>query len=286
MRRSLSVVLLASASAYTPPSSTTLKPSSEALQPAASGEDWDSLIADVREGYLFDTRHEPGMFARNEMPDWCASKPNPKPLNVSGFNAEGGHGVWPSMYVLGVQKAATTSVVGAMLQCGIIALGLPKRDKWLAACPLQGKPCKEPLHTPIDLATQSGREIFTSLYDPTRCDEIVGKTGGRPPKTFGPKDDGEPGIPNTIMRGACRRQIFLEATPLNVGDSPPVATLANAMPAHVASRARFVLILRDPVARILSWYAIRKSHHPVQRSHARPVCRVHCAPPHRSWARS
>ena len=30
-----------------------------------------TLIADVREGYLFDTRHEPGMFARNEMPDWC-----------------------------------------------------------------------------------------------------------------------------------------------------------------------------------------------------------------------
>ena len=154
-------------------------------------------------------------------------------------------GCWPALYILGVQKGATTSMVDALWQCGATALGMPDGSAGtnIVGCHGTNVPCKEVLHTPIDLRTDAGRNAFTSLYDPSRCAEIADFQQAK-----------DVLLPKTLTERACHERKFLEATPLELGDSPPLAVLLDAMPPPVAERARFVLILREPTSRLLSWY--------------------------------
>ena len=165
--------------------------------------------------------------AQSSLPSWCSQEANGDPLDVSGF-CDYGSGCWPALYVLGVQKAATTSVVNAMLQCGVVALGSPSSDHAgeIPQCLQANNPCKEPLHYPIDLYDGGDRELFTSLYDTSRCGSIEGHTVS--------PFDGADKVPNSVSIGACEKAHFLEGTPLNVGDSPPLHTLPPSKQADMA----------------------------------------------------
>ena len=193
-----------------------------------------------------------------------ATYPNPNPLDTSGFCAADGKSCWPPMYMLGVQKAATTSIVDVLWQCGQIALGLTAEGEHEPRNPTchAGKniPCKETLHDPVDLGVQKGRDRFTHMYDPSRCDRIADCCVG------------ENWHDHKVMVPACKARRFLEATPLHIGDSPPLNVLLGAIPPSLLPRSRFVLILREQSARILSWYS------PEPHAVHRPQC-VQCTDP-------
>jgi hypothetical protein len=169
----------------------------------------------------------------------CKTASNPNPLSFRSFCASDGK-CWPSMYLLGVQKAATTSVAETLESCGVSAFGLPTRDTVHfpagQECDVPYESCKETLHNPLDLATELGQQQFRGLYSLNSCG--TGKPGGAY-------------APSGVSIHACQNARFLSATPdLFVKDG----TLFSAIPHQLRSQARFVAILREPVARMLSWY--------------------------------
>ena len=172
-------------------------------------------------------------------PAWsCAKAPNTAPqLDFSRWCPSGSDGCWPPLYLLGVQKAATTSVAQALIACGVVTFGMPdKITGSISDCEGENIPCKETLHPPIDVTKADGQRRFAHLYSTSRCGDIVDSSWLQ-----GAKE-------------ACYAGRFLEATPLHMVGSPRVSVLLQAMPPQFASRARYAIILREPVSRALSWY--------------------------------
>lgn len=173
-------------------------------------------------------------FARvlHAQPNDCAKSPNTH--QVTDFAHFKGSG-WPPLYLLGAQKAATTSLAGALIECGLVAFGMPFQrtdGKEMPYCS-HNEPCKETLHPPIDITTSGGVKNFRNLH--LDCDRL--HEGG-----------------HTHSKAACYDGHFLEATPLMISGSPTVEQLLHAIPGEYSSKARFVLLLREPVSRMLSWY--------------------------------
>ena len=176
----------------------------------------------------------------------CAqTAPPTHATNFSAFCAPGSTSCWPALWLLGVQKAATTSIADAMMQCGQIAYGMPSTQTGPlpnGGCSELGKPCKEVLHSPLTTAAGQigarGKQLIPHLYDTTRCHAIKSVPGDT---------DDAASIP------ACQAGRFLEATPLGIGDVPTVAALLGAIPPAALTAARFAVIFREPVARMLSW---------------------------------
>ena len=175
----------------------------------------------------------------------CGSEPNPNPL-VFEQNCAGKDGCWPLAYVIGVQKAATTSLANMMLQCGIVAYGslnphVHRLSDYKDECPKYDFPCKEMLHDPIDIRTKSGRREYEQMHDTTRCNKVYTR-------------------PNNVE--SCTAGRFLEATPMDNGGDPHgeteasknLVTLMRVMPSHVKQVARFVIVVREPISRMLSWF--------------------------------
>ena len=193
----------------------------------------------------------------------CHATPPLHRVNFSSFAPRGSNHAWPALYLLGAQKAATTSVVMALMQCGLVTGGLPSKNTGLmATCSSTGynTPCKETLHSPINLKTAEGRARFTKLQDVSRCGHI--KQAG--------------------VRAACEAGRFIEATPSGIGDSPDVATLMGAIPPQYIRGARFALICREPVrARAARTRGARRS--PARRAQ-RTVPSHCCRVVHRSRA--
>ena len=76
----------------------------------------------------------------------------------------GSTGCWPPLYLLGVQKAATTSIAMGLLRCGSVCFGLPDAKTGVnPTCngPLGGynTPCKETMHPPIEVLTAAGQAM-------------------------------------------------------------------------------------------------------------------------------
>ena len=175
----------------------------------------------------------------------CATTPNPAPLNFGAICPPGASSCWPSMYLMGVQKAGSTSITMGLSSCGLVALGVPSNTSGPlpAPCDALNVPCKETLHDPIDLTSMAGTARFTSLYNPSQCGSMVGPL----------KAATEP---------ACRQGRFLSATPLwathpgSDDDAQPneISHLLQHIPSAVARHARFAIVLREPVSRLLSWY--------------------------------
>jgi hypothetical protein len=156
------------------------------------------------------------------------------------------------MYILGVQKAATTSIAATLETCGLAAFSLPTQHTVHfseGVCTQVGVPCKESLHPPLVelsgagkeiLQSQSKRKQFSELYSTHSCGQ--GKSGNGPLGAYGP---------NGVSKNACTEMRFIGASPdVGVADG----SLFKAYPSHLASKARFVMILREPVSRMLSWY--------------------------------
>jgi hypothetical protein len=170
----------------------------------------------------------------------CETITNERALNFKSFCTN--DKCWPALYILGVQKAATTSVAESLETCGLTAFGLPTRSTvhFSAQCTALGHACKETLHPPLDTLIQNDKKAFgrdfTSLYDLNSCGSGV---------------HGDPAGPGGVSHEACKKAQFLEATPdMGIKDG----TLFAAIPHHLRTKARFVVILREPVSRMLSWY--------------------------------
>jgi hypothetical protein len=203
-------------------------------------------------------------------PDMCVTQHNPKPINVKTAWTEGGAHCWPTTFIIGVQKAATTSVGNALHQCGLASMAYS--SKKFSRCP-KDVVCKETLHAPLDIRTSKGQQEFTGLYASSYCCN---------PNSNLPCPDPRP-------RKACETAHFISAQPLRVvlrlkkteyepyavalgGDSNTlapvdefddyddpessnnIANVVNALPHHLLPIVKFVLILREPVSRMLSWY--------------------------------
>jgi hypothetical protein len=172
----------------------------------------------------------------------CDAMPNPQALNFSAFcqtpDTKPGD-CWPAMYILGVQKAATTSLADSLQGCGLAAYGLPTVNTVHfneGVCMHLGMPCKETLHPPLDLTTDLGKSQFTGLFSLNSCGKGVVHSA------YGPS--GESLKP-------CQQAQFVSATP---GAGVADGTLFQAIPLSLRVQARFVVILREPVSRMLSWY--------------------------------
>ena len=162
----------------------------------------------------------------------CATAAHPgTALSFRGFCDDDGE-CYPPLYLLGMQKAATSSIAEVLMRCGLVSFGLPdgKTGK-IGSCAIPGVPCKESLHD-VALETAEGRTKFRHLFDLGRCDKIMDK-------------DFQASI------APCRAAQFLEATPLQAND---LGTLLANVPMQYVAPARFAVILREPVARMLSWY--------------------------------
>ena len=167
----------------------------------------------------------------------CASSRNAAPRDFSVNCPAGSTGCWPSLYLLGVQKSGTTSVAAVLAHCGSVSFGIPDATDPIENCE-PGTGCKEVLHKPaIDTATAAGRSKLVHLFDTTRCHTLKG-------------DD-------AVAREACTSGRFLEASPLSStpgGDTPDLASFLRVVPPLIATAAKFAVILREPVSRMLSWY--------------------------------
>jgi hypothetical protein len=204
-------------------------------------------------------------------PPECATIKNPYAIDVSDACDETGSHCWPTSFIIGVQKAATTSVGNALHQCGLGAMAYGSES--FGRCKADVV-CKETLHAPLDIRTNEGRDNFTKLYSSAYC---CNEKSDMP-------------CPGPQPRRACETAHFISAQPLRValrlakteyepyavalggdnsGDLAPVdqfddyddpessnniVNVVNAMPRRLLPVVRFVLILREPVSRMLSWY--------------------------------
>jgi hypothetical protein len=161
------------------------------------------------------------------------------------------------MYILGVQKAATTSVSAVLERCGLVAVGVSthhtvKFTDPSNPCPI-GAPCKETNHDPLNLKRHRDRKEFRQFYRLDNC-------GARRERfTWQGKRVGSPYRPNGLGVAACEDAKFLAATPdQGVMDG----SLFAAIPPPLRSNARYVTILREPVSRLLSWFNHAKVLYP------------------------
>ena len=93
----------------------------------------------------------------------CQSQPN-DPSRIMDFSRWSGPR-WPPLFLLGAQKAATTSVATVLALCGLVSFGIPdERTGLIETCRKLHVPCKETLHPSIDLNTHDGRLNFEHLY--------------------------------------------------------------------------------------------------------------------------
>lgn len=181
---------------------------------------------------------------------------NPDALDAFEF-CDGKNGCWPAMWLLGAQKAATSAIYDTLLQCGGAAGAWPERKDIGTLVPsFCEQPCKE-------------THIFTSPFDgpgyrrfPVLSNETVTAYtrmhyGG----------DMCLARPTSWERDACTNARFIEGTPST--DYPYMPQLlAQHMPTRLMMKARFVVLMREPVERMLSWY--NQNNCPSEFAHGAP----------------
>jgi hypothetical protein len=245
--------------------STILLPLAAGVQPGARDAQSQNALSN-NATYIID-----GGVEDKVTPDMCVTTSNPHPIDVSHACTDGGARCWPTSWIIGVQKAATTSVGNALHQCGLSSMAYSRAE--YGRCH-KDVVCKETLHAPLDVRTSSGMTAFTKLYSSTYCCN---------PNSDKPCPDPRP-------RKACETRHFISAQPLRavlrvaknqydrfgvaIGASDKsqlasmdefdeftdpessnnIANIVNAMPHTLLPTVRFVLILREPVSRMLSWY--------------------------------
>ena len=184
----------------------------------------------------------------------CHTVRNRSPLDHSKFcNSDG---CWPALWLLGAQKAATSAVYDVLEQCGVIAGAWPTQQQTGKDVPeFCVQPCKE-------------THFWTGPFE--EGDELnkwARITGGKRPMPSGTLDLRQvTQYTKMHMSGnscnarvtykekeACRNARFLEGTPTTEHPLMP-SLLASAMPRELIGHARFVIILREPIERLLSWY--------------------------------
>lgn len=142
-------------------------------------------------------------------------------------------GQWPLVYIIGVQKAATTSLAVALeWQAHLASLERQRSD----CCDREGwGHCSQEARWFQDRTGRLDYSRFPYLFD-----------AGRP---------------------------AYDATPEQLTDPAQPSLLHNVMPPPLQPRAKFIVILREPASRMLSWY----NHRVAQDMHDVVEHGRHCA---------
>jgi len=172
------------------------------------------------------------------------------PSDTIAFPNEGAN--YPRLYLLGTQKAGTTSVAQSLKECGLVSFGIPTPSTNISLqCAVEKgggyyHECKETLHSPITLIDDAHRDAFRRMHDVANCRRDLDSNGA------------------DTVRTACRSGHFLSATPLGapcadaewckLQSTPSIESFLTLMPANILSSSRFAIIFREPVASLLSFY--------------------------------
>ena len=181
---------------------------------------------------------------------------NPSPLDFDAFcSTEFGSdefGCWPSAWLFGAQKAATTSVVDLLEWCGTSTVAYTTEANMLF-CPAN-TPCKEThaLLEPdviceesnITLACDLAQNITSSFTGLFRKDLVRTHSYGQIGRLY---------APDASRTAAYTEGRFLEGTP-SIGLTTAPSTLFHMMPASLRPLTRFAVILREPTERMLSYF--------------------------------
>ena len=183
----------------------------------------------------------------------CHTAANPSPVNFDAFCSEAG--CWPALWLLGAAKAATTSTTNLLAICGIASQSYMTEED--ASRCIANFPCKEtqafvyPEYQCAKYNTTIACDLvrnvtssFTGAFDPSTCAERQSHFQERHYARYAPAE---------WRTAACSAGRFMEATPASGTRAFP-AELFRLMPEGLRPQARFALILREPVERMLSWY--------------------------------
>jgi hypothetical protein len=134
-------------------------------------------------------------------------------------------GQWPSTFILGAQKGATSSLCRAMSDAGA-TLGTTR------PC------CAQHWHHCIDRDDSLGETHFLSL---------CGSAAACATK-----------YPLLFQRSSTPRAMALDCTPNHLSDVGAPALLRRIVPISTRDATRFIVSLREPSDRMLSWYNHRR----------------------------
>ena len=149
----------------------------------------------------------------------------------------GQQGCWPRLFIIGTQKAATTSLFGALHEEGAIC-GTVMSEAVAQAVPRFG-----------DFFSAKEAHIF-DLKD------SMWRTLVKQPWMY-----------QSLYRVQdCPQRTFLDATPRYVRNPAAPSRMVELMPASWVPQLRVVLVIREPVARDLSWFNHKLSRAIVQKS--------------------
>ena len=167
----------------------------------------------------------------------------PKPLFKDSTAAPGACGNWPRLYLLGAQKAATSSVCEKLVEA---SRGLFNYGREVCAVSAGW--------TTDSAQKDHSYKQFKESHYLTRC--------------------GTPGRSNCTADGykalfVADRQ-SLECTPNDLASAGAAHLLASMMPPALQPHVLLIVLLREPVARMMSWYTHRVSEavFPINYAHA------------------
>lgn len=137
-------------------------------------------------------------------------------------------GCWPSAYIVGAQKGATTSIFkhlqGSGLICG--ASGYKEGSYRIKEAHFYDEDDAWHVQTRFGLKNASLLTEYLSHYHNSSCHSNV---------------KGE-------------EAVFMDATPSYLREFNAPARMVAVMPVHLQARARFVMVLREPISRDISYY--------------------------------
>ena len=161
-----------------------------------------------------------------------------------------GQGCWPSSFLLGVLRGGSSALALALDRSGLAQLGVVNASDNTTLSPPEW-----------NLASGSGGKVlepqafgiaFRDSADPTTC--------GVPSYSFAaasytrlfrrPKMS----VSERMGVDASRTPSFLDASPSYFESAEAPVMLDRMMPAPLLAQARFVVVLREPIARAISWF--------------------------------
>ena len=193
-----------------------------------------------------------------------AEHANPDALDFGEF-CTAGEGCWPAVWLLGAQKASSTAVYVRLKGCGIVAdasniaraIAGPVSESDYVGSDCKGTSsggCKESHFLAKTRELVDSAQLHRTSYEPYSMSDIPG--GAKRVLDFTRMYDHD--SCSGVGGEACTQSRFIEATP-STGDVATPKLLAAIMPHRLLTKARFLLVLREPTERLLSWYNHQRS---------------------------
>lgn len=156
--------------------------------------------------------------------DWSSSE-STQP--VASSQCSGSEGCWPAIYILGAQKAMTTSIFDTLEHCGLVCAANfnQTRRTWG--------------YNDGSIYTNGKEAHFFDVWQTKRWDEA--------------RQD--PSLYTRLYQEAdCPSRRFTDATPNYIANYDAPARMELLVPQAWQPQQRFVVVLREPTRRDLSWF--------------------------------